>query len=625
MARSASHYGETGRRNVIVLVLAVCALALVARLVYLQVVKSRFLIAQGENRALRTQTEEALRGMILDREGEPLAISTPVSSVVADPKTLWESLQGDFVREKEACFDDSAHSRYCSWINIEEIDPSITRMRYEKERLAPLAERLAIANGTLMEMLRKRAKRRFYYLKRQIPPSEMSAIMALGIRGIDREDAYKRFYPAGELVGQVVGFTDIDEHGQEGIERQYDHWLSGQPGKVRILQDRRHKAIHVVDEEMPAAPGAPLQLSLDKRIQFVMYKTLQETFDAFRAKSASAVMVDVKSGEILGMLSLPAGNPNNSVERVPQLMKNRIVTDVFEPGSTIKPIAIAAALEAGVITPHTLFKTKGYLAIGDNLVRDTHNYGTLDTIGVFRKSSNVGMTMISKRMPREKYYTFLKKMGFGKHSRLRFPGEQIGIVHDPETLDDFSYATTFFGYGIATTALQIAHAYATIANGGIKLPLTLLERHNSHHGVRVMTKEVAREVLHMMKIAVEEGGTGWRANTGSSYTVAGKTGTAHTISNGKYDENRYRALFAGVAPASNPRIALVVVVENPNSISYWGSRVAAPAFAKITESSLKILGVLPDKISRTDDIDLQVGDRILPPKKAAKESYENTR
>lgn len=624
MARSAARYGETGRRNVVMSILLVCALALVARLFYLQVVQSRFLIAQGDNRALRTQTENALRGMILDREGEPLAISTPVSSVVADPKVLWATLEGDFAREKEACLHDSARSSYCSWINLEALDPAITLMRYEKERLSGLAERLAMETGDLMDALHKRANRRFYYLRRRLAPSEMNAIMALGIHGIHREDGYQRFYPAGELVGQVVGFTGIDEHGQEGIERQYDDWLSGQPGKVLILQDRRHNAIHVVDEEVPAAPGESLQLSLDKRIQFVIHRVLSETFDTFRAKSVSAVMVDVKTGEILGMLSVPAGNPNNSVERVPQLMKNRIVTDVFEPGSTIKPIAMAAALEAGVITPHTQFKTKGYLAIGHNLVRDTHNYGTLDAIGVFRKSSNVGMAMISKRMPRDKYYAFIKKMGFGAHSRVRFPGEQVGILHDPQTLDEFSYATTFFGYGIATTALQIAHAYATIAAGGMKVPLTLLKRHNPRHGVRVMTKKVAREVLHMMETAVEEGGTGMRANTGS-YTVAGKTGTAHTISDGKYDANRYRALFAGVAPASNPRIALVVVVENPNRNSYYGGLVAAPAFAKIAASSLKILGVLPDKISQTDDLDLKVDEHFFLPDDKPAERHETAR
>lgn len=624
MARSASRYGETGRRNLVLGILFVCALVLCARLFYLQVIKSQFLIARGDNRALRVQTEEALRGMILDREGEPLAISTPVSSVVVDPKVLWATLKGDFTREKEACLNDHAHSSYCSWIDLEQIDPEITRMRYEKERLSKLAELLAMKTRELIEALQKRAGRRFYYLKRQIAPGEVNAIMALGINGIQREDGYQRFYPAAELVGQIVGFTNIDEHGQEGIERQYENWLSGQPGKVRILQDRRHNAIHVVEEEVPAAPGAPLQLSVDKRIQFVIYKVLQDTFHTFQAKSVSAVMLDVKTGEVLGMLSLPAGNPNNLVERVPQLMKNRIVTDIFEPGSTIKPIAMAAALTAGVITPHTQFRTKGYLAIGHNLVRDTHDYGTLDTIGVLRKSSNVGMTMISQHMPRDNYYSFIKNMGFGVHSRIRFPGEQAGIVHDPKDLDDFSYATTFFGYGIATTALQIAHAYATIAVGGIKVPLTLLKRHNPPDGVRVMTQEIAREVLHMMKIAVEEGGTGMRANTGS-YTVAGKTGTAHTISGGNYDKDRYRGLFAGVAPASDPRIALVVVVEDPESDAYYGGQVAAPAFAKIAESSLKILGVLPDKISQTDALDLKLEAHFSVPDKLSANRDESAR
>lgn len=609
MARSANRYGQTGRRNVLIAILGLCALGLIARLVWLQVYQNKFLVDQGDNRVMRMQTEDALRGMIMDREGEPLAISTPVSSVVADPKVLWATLEGDFEREREACLSDSSYSEYCAWVNDPLIDSEITLMRYQQTRLEPLAELLEVPVAELMDDLRERANRRFYYLRRQLPPQRMSQIIDLKIQGIRREDGYQRFYPSGELVGQIIGFTGIDEQGQEGIESQYNDWLSGQSGKIRVLQDKSHNAIQVVDEEVPLAPGSPLQLSIDKRIQFVMHRELRATMDEFKAKSVAGVMVDVKSGEILAMVSLPDGNPNNPAERIPELMKNHIITDTFEPGSTIKPIAMAAALDAGVVTPHTTFKTHGYMGIGRNVVRDTHNYGTMDSVGVIRKSSNVGMAMISQRLPRAKYYEFLGRMGFGKPSGVKFPGEQVGIVRNPEKMGDFSYATTFFGYGISVTALQIAHAYATIANDGVKVPLTLIKRRNPEPGVRVLSQSVADNVLSMMEAAVGKGGSGTRANT-EYYTVAGKTGTSHKITNGKYDKKRYRGLFAGIAPVSDPRIALVVVVDDPQSQSYYGGLVAAPAFSRITEWSLKILGVLPDKISKSEDVVLHIDPEV---------------
>lgn len=604
-ARSAVRYGQKLRRNIVLAVLVLLALLLVARLVFLHCIDRPFLLEQGNNRAMRIRTEVALRGMILDREGEPLAISSPVSTVVADPKVLWATLEGDFNREKEACLSNSRHSDFCTWINDKEIHEDIILMRYEKIRLEPLAAALEMPVGDMMRLLQERAEKRSYYLKRQLSPAQMETVMALKIHGILREDSYQRFYPAGELTGQIIGFTDIDEQGQEGIERQYNDWLSGQQGKVKVLQDRDRHAIEIVEETTPVAPGQNLQLSIDKRLQFIMRKTLSETMNQFQAKSVSAVMVDVASGEILAMVSLPDGNPNISVERVAELMKNKVITDVFEPGSTIKPISVAAALNAGVITTQTSFKTSSPYRIGKHTVRDTHNYPQLDTVGIIRKSSNVGMAMISQKTPREQYYQFMKQMGFGQLSGMQFPGEQRGILHRPEKQDDFTYATTFFGYGISTTALQIAHAYATIANGGVKMPLTLIKRQHSVEGEQIVSQQIANDVLFMMHEAVNAGGTGRRANTGS-YTVAGKTGTAHKITDGRYDRSRYRGLFAGVAPAQNPKISLIVVVEEPTSGAYYGGLVAAPAFAKIVEWSLPILGVLPDKISRTDDIKLDI-------------------
>lgn len=614
MARSASRYGAAQRQRIVLGFLGLCALGLVANLVRLQVGgTAEFLEEQGMNRFLRVQREDALRGMIMDREGEPLAISTPVSALWANPQMLWATLQGDFDRLHEKCQQDGKADERCAWMSGKsDAEKAEALLHFQRDRLAPVAEILGMPLEELYEALKARESRKFYYLKRQISPVEVDEIMALNIAGLEREDSYQRFYPAGEVVGQIVGFTGIDEKGQEGIELVYDQWLAGQVGRVRIMRDKSGNAIQVVDEEMPASPGSPLQLSIDKRIQYIMHQVLSETLAEFRAASVSGVMVDVKSGEILAMVSLPAGNPNNSAERVPELMKNHIITDVFEPGSTIKPLAMAAALDNGIITPKTQFKTALTYQMGKNTVRDVHYYGTQDAIGVIRKSSNVGMAMLSQRMPRQQYYEFLKKLGFGGYSGVRFPGEQPGVLRNPKKLNDFEYATTTFGYGISTTALQVAHAYATVANGGVRLPLSLLKVDRPGDGVRVMSEKTAKQVTEMLAAATGQGGTGTRANT-ESYTVAGKTGTSHKIINGRYAEKRYRSLFAGFAPVNDPRIAMVIVVDDPvpQGKNYYGGLTAAPPFGRIAEWSLKMLGVLPDKIAKTEQVELDVDPALF--------------
>jgi len=321
-------------------------------------------------------------------------------------------------------------------------------------------------------------------------------------------------------------------------------------------------------------------------------------------------MVDVKTGEILSMVSLPAGNPNVLAERRAELLKNRSVTDTFEPGSTMKPLAVAAALEAGVITPKTSFRTSGTYQMGRYTVRDTHNYGTQDTVGVIRKSSNVGMAMISERMPRKKYRDFMTALGFGQPSGIGFPGEQRGHFPRTEKISPFDYATTFYGYGVSVSALQLAHAYATVANDGVEMPLSLLKVEELPEGKRVMSDKTARAVQKMLEAVVGDGGTGKRANT-ESYTVAGKTGTSHKVrKGGGYAEKNYRGIFAGYAPAHNPRIAMVVVVDDPKGDNYYGGLVAAPPFAKIADWSLRMLGVLPDKIAKSGEIGL-VADSAL--------------
>ncbi len=608
MARSASRYGATARRNVVVGFLALLTLGLVIQLVRLQVTTADTLTKRGYDRSLRIQTEDALRGMILDREGEPLAISTPVSTLIIDPTRMWATLNGDFDRLREACLTDRAYSPDCAWVNHGNEEEA--RLRYQYETLRPLAALLDEDLTRFYDELAARADSQFMYLGRQIPPSVANEALDLKIPGLRRENGYKRFYPSGEIMGQIIGYTDVEDKGQEGLEKLYEQWLAGQPGKVKVLQDRAGRALRVVEEVSPASAGTQLQLSIDKRIQYITHQVLQETMDEFRAESVSAVMVDIKTGEILAMVSLPAGNPNVSAERRAELLKNRSVTDTFEPGSTMKPLAVAAALDAGVITPKTSFRTGGTYKMGRYTVRDTHNYGTQDTVGVIRKSSNVGMAMISERMPRKKYREFMTALGFGQPTGIGFPGEQRGHFPRTEKISAFDYATTFYGYGVSTSALQLAHAYATIANDGVEVPLSLLKVDEPPEGKRVMSEKTARAVQKMLEAVVGDGGTGRRANT-ESYTVAGKTGTSHKVrKGGGYAEKNYRGIFAGYAPAHDPRIAMVVVVDDPKGSEYYGGLVAAPPFSKIADWSLKMLGVLPDKIAKSGEIGL-VADAAL--------------
>ena len=608
MARSASRYGATARRNVVVGFLALLTLGLVIQLVRLQVTTADTLTKRGYDRSLRIQTEDALRGMILDREGEPLAISTPVSTLIIDPTRMWATLNGDFDRLREACLTDRAYSPDCAWVNHGNEEEA--RLRYQYETLRPLAALLDEDLTRFYDELAARADSQFMYLGRQIPPSVANEALDLKIPGLRRENGYKRFYPSGEIMGQIIGYTDVEDKGQEGLEKLYEQWLAGQPGKVKVLQDRAGRALRVVEEVSPASAGTQLQLSIDKRIQYITHQVLQETMDEFRAESVSAVMVDIKTGEILAMVSLPAGNPNVSAERRAELLKNRSVTDTFEPGSTMKPLAVAAALDAGVITPKTSFRTGGIYKMGRYTVRDTHNYGTQDTVGVIRKSSNVGMAMISERMPRKKYREFMTALGFGQPTGIGFPGEQRGHFPRTEKISAFDYATTFYGYGVSTSALQLAHAYATVANDGVEVPLSLLKVDEPPEGKRVMSEKTARAVQKMLEAVVGDGGTGRRANT-ESYTVAGKTGTSHKVrKGGGYAEKNYRGIFAGYAPAHDPRIAMVVVVDDPKGSEYYGGLVAAPPFSKIADWSLKMLGVLPDKIAKSGEIGL-VADAAL--------------
>lgn len=611
MYPSASRYGQNRRLKWVAIIFIVIALAFSCRLYYLQILRHDFFVKQADQRSVRPVYEMALRGMIIDREGDPLAVSSPVSSIVADPKKLLDRLNETYDSLIKNCPNDETISEDCKIFSNQYLSSSVQETLFKNKKLEELAKLLELDTNSLINDLESKRSRRYYYLKRGVSRDLAEEITNLNIYGISREDGFTRFYPDGELVGKILGFTDVDNHGIEGIEKQYDEWLSGKRGKSKVLIGAGgKKPINVLGEEIAVTQGEDIQLSIDKRIQNAMRREVYRTWEEFKAQSVTAVMVNVKTGEILGMVSIPDGNPNNSSERIPKLMRNHAITDSFEPGSVMKPIAMAAALDAGVISTKTIFPTRGTMRIGKNTVKDTHNYGTLDSTGVIRKSSNIGMALISLKMPRKKYYAFMQKMGFGQLTGVNFPGEQKGILRNPEKINDFDYATTFYGYGISANALQIAQAYATIANNGKKVPLTLLKTDRNQEGVQVISPRVANSVLNMMKTVVAEGGTGTRAST-TSYTIAGKTGTAHTVIGKRYAANRYRGLFAGIAPANNPVIAMVIVVEDPKGKVYFGGSVAAPTFSRITESSLKFLNVVPDKINHSGELQFEIDNDIF--------------
>lgn len=528
-------------------------LILIARMVDLTFFKRTFLRQQADARTLRFLGDPAFRGIISDRNGYPLAVSAPVISLWADPQVF----------------------------------------RPEGNTLT----RLATLTGLPVKQLRNtlvKAHGHFVWLKRGLPPERAAAIQALETPGLYVQQEYRRFYPEGAVTAHVLGFTGVDEHGQEGIERVYDKWLAGTPGRREVIRDRAGRVVEELKVIQPREQGHDLSLSIDRQIQYLAARELASGVRENLAASGSIVVLDVTTGEVLAMVNQPTFNPNRIRRGEQDHHRNRAVTDLFEPGSTIKTFSMASALESGRFTPASRINTyPGWMRVGHRLVRDEHNNGELSLTQILQLSSNVGMTKVILSLPPDQLPKLLKRVGFGELTASGFPGEQAGRLPDRPVWKPFPLATLSFGYGVSVTALQLAHAYAILANKGVKIPVSLLKVTAPPKGEQVIDPKIAGEVLKMLQQVLEKGGTGHAARV-AGYQVAGKTGTAWRVGRHGYEKHRYTSSFVGIAPASRPRLVVAVVIHDPGGKQYFGGAVSGPVFEKVMQGALRILAIPPD-------------------------------
>jgi len=542
------------RAWLLVIIFITVTVLLLWRAFYLQILNNDFLRNHGDARSLRTVTIPAHRGMITDRNNEPLAISTPVDSIWVTP--------GKVLREQE--------------------------------KLTHLAAILKTSPDELSRMLADRRSREFVYLKRHVTPELAGRVRELDMPGVHLQREYKRYYPAGEVASHLVGFTNVDDSGQEGIELAFDHWLRGSPGEKRVLQDRLGRVVQDVESIRSADPGRDLHLSIDRRVQYLAYRELKSAVRYHSARSGSLVMLDARTGEVMAMAVQPAYNPNNRSGLKSENYRNRAVTDVFEPGSTLKPFTIAAALISGMYSTGSKIATgPGHVKVAGHTIRDIRDYGTLDPAGIIRKSSNVGASKIALSLGPKPLWELYSDLGFGLPTGSGFPGESAGVLNSYQDWSEVELATIAFGYGISMTTLHLAQAYAAIANDGVMQPISLQRLDEPAAGRRIMPAGVAQSVRAMLQNVVRAGGTGRRADV-PGYSVAGKTGTVRKSTRGGYAEDRYLPLFAGMAPASDPRLVMVVVVDEPQDGEYYGGQVAAPVFSGVMKGALRILNIPPD-------------------------------
>ena len=514
---------------------------------------TEFLQLKGESRYSRVIETHATRGRILDRNGEALAISTPVKSVWAIP-------------------DDVIAA---------------------PEQLARLAKLLGLDLRELNNRLAD-PERDFVYLKRQIPPETAEQVAALGIPGVHQNREYRRYYPGGEVMTHVIGFTGVEGSGQEGIELAWQKTLAGSPGSRRVIKDRLGRIVEDVGSVRAAEDGRDLTLSLDGKIQSLAYSVLKAAVEQHRAKAGGIVVLDARSGELLALANVPSYNPNNRGRLGGAQLRNRAITDSFEPGSTLKPFTVAAALELGKVTPSTLVQTApGRLTIANYTIHDAHPAGALSVAQIIQKSSNVGAAKLALALPREEMWTLLHEAGFGAQPGIGFPGEVAGRLREWKQWLPIEQATMAYGHGISVSLVQLARAYAMFARDGELAPLSLVKLDGPVAGKRVISPETARAVREMLELAVQPGGTAPRARI-MGYRVAGKTGTAHKQENGGYAANKYLSSFVGLAPASAPRLVVAVMIDEPSAGQYYGGALAAPVFAEVMQGALRRLAVAPD-------------------------------
>jgi cell division protein FtsI (penicillin-binding protein 3) len=538
----------------VVLALLVAAFAvLAARSVYLQAMKTSFLQEKGDARYSRVIEMPATRGRILDRNGDALAVSTPVKSIWAIPA-----------------------------------DAPATRA--ERRKLA------AVLGMSLRELERKLGdtSRDFVYLKRQVSPETADAVERLAMTGIHQHVEFRRYYPAGEVTAHLLGFTGVDDAGQEGVELAYQAGLGGLPGSRRVIKDRLGRIVEDVESIRAAQAGRDLALSIDSKIQSLAFTALKGAVEQHRAKAGALVVLDVHSGEVLALANAPSYNPNNRARLTGAQLRNRVITDLFEPGSTLKPFTVALAIESGKVTPRTLIPTTaGRLSLANYTIRDLHPAAAMSVSQVLQKSSNVGAARLALALPREAMWDLFRRVGFGAAPELGFPGAAAGRLRHYRSWRPIEQATMAYGHGISVSLMQLARAYTVFARDGELVPVTLVKTGAPAAAEKVLSAEAARAVRGMLELAVQPGGTGPRARI-MGWRVAGKTGTAHKQENGAYAADRYLASFVGFAPASAPRLVVAVMIDEPSAGEHYGGMVAAPVFAQVMQGALRLLGVPHD-------------------------------
>jgi len=539
---------------------ALVATSLVARAVFLQVLDKDFLNQQADTRHLRTEKISAHRGTITDRNGEPLAISTPVDSI---------------------------------WVNPKQFAPAV-------DSIPKLARALGVDSQMLMRRVTRSMDKEFLYLKRHLSPESAAEVLSLKLPGINVQREYRRYYPASEVTGHLVGFTNIDDAGQEGLELAFNHWLAGESGAKRVLKDRLGRSIENVASIRPPHHGKDLRTSIDLRLQYLSYRTLKAAIKTHNARSGSIVVLDVKTGEVLAMVNQPTYNPNDRSQFAAERYRNRAITDIFEPGSSIKPLVVAAALESGQYRPSSIIDTApGFIVVGPKKIPDPRNLGRISLTTILTRSSNVGITKVAMTLQPDQLWDTMTHFGLGELTTSGFPGESAGMLTHYSNWQPISQATLAYGYGVAVTPLQLAQAYAAIGGDGQMRPVSLVALDQPNDGEQVVSSDTAASVRRMLEEVVRPGGTGTKAAV-DGYRVAGKTGTARKSATGGYSQDKYTSIFAGLAPASDPRLATVVVIDEPSGELYYGSDVSAPVFANVMSESLRLLAVPPDAMPVRD-------------------------
>lgn len=545
------------RARLLLLLVFAAFMVLAARAFYLQGLNKDFLQQKGESRYSRVIEIAAHRGTIVDRNGEPLAMSTPVESVWASPADA----------------------------------------KLSAEQRAKLATLLKIGPKDLQRRLSSES-RDFVYLKRHLPPDEAARIVSLGLPGIFLRREYRRYYPAAEVTAHLLGFTSVDDKGQEGIELAYQEWLAGKPGSRRVIKDRLGRIVEDVESIATPQQGKNLQLAVDSRIQYLAYRELKEAVAQHGARAGSVVVLDAKTGEVLALANWPSFNPNNRETLSAERTRNRAVVDLFEPGSTLKPFTAAAALEAGLVSAQSMIDTApGSMRVGNRTIRDPHPEGLLSVSEVIQKSSNVGSAKIALAMPPRNLWSLLTAVGFGAAPRSGFPGEVSGRLRAYQHWKPIEQATVSYGHGISVSLLQLARAYAVFATDGLLPQLSFVRREAEATPERVLSARTARAVRAMLESVTQPGGTALQAQV-TGYRVAGKTGTAHKPLDGAYATDRYISSFVGIAPVSDPRLVIAVMIDEPAGRHYYGGEVAAPVFSRIAAGALRLLDIAPDAVQR---------------------------